>query len=281
MPFPMTSAERGALYQSFLPDRDQHAYVWKYSQAIGGRRPRHFHGEPEMNLILRGSATFGIGDMVIEARAGELLVFPPGQDHALLEASPDLYLYAIGMDPTFSSEVLRAEAESVAVPLHVRLEAPEFGGLARRAEDVVDRIGIEQRGAELWEHAVWLARRSFGAAGKATHVLTRRTLQILRDDPHLGLDRIARKLRTPASEVSRHFHRDASMTLVRYRSRLRLLRLIQLVDGGGHNLMTSAVEAGFGSYSQCHRIFRSELGCSPRQFFASGLRERMQRVYSP
>jgi AraC-like DNA-binding protein len=154
-------------------------------------------------------------------------------------------------------------------------------GLARRAEDVVDRIGIEQRGAELWEHAYWLARRSFGAAGKATHVLTRRTLQILRDDPHLDLDRIARKLRTPASEVSRHFHRDASMTLVRYRSRLRLLRLIHLVDGGGHNLMTSAVEAGFGSYSQCHRIFRSELGCSPRQFFASGLRERMQRVYSP
>jgi AraC-like DNA-binding protein/mannose-6-phosphate isomerase-like protein (cupin superfamily) len=281
MPFPMTCAERGALYQSFLPDRDQHAYVWKYSQAIGGRRPRHFHGEPEMNLIVRGSATFGIGDVVVETTAGELLTFPPGQDHALLEASPDLYLYAIGMDPAYSSEVLRAEAESVAVPLRVRLEAPEFVGLARRAEDVVDRIGIEQRGAELWEHAYWLARRSFGAAGKATHVLTRRTLQILRDDPHLDLDRIARKLRTPASEVSRHFHRDASMTLVRYRSRLRLLRLIHLVDGGGHNLMTSAVEAGFGSYSQCHRIFRSELGCSPRQFFASGLRERMQRVYSP
>jgi AraC-like DNA-binding protein len=185
------------------------------------------------------------------------------------------------MDPAYSSEVLRAEAESVAIPLRVRLEAPEFVGLTRRAEDVVDRIGIEQRGAELWEHAYWLARRSFGAAGKAMHVLSRRTLQLLRDDPHLDLDRIARKLRTPASEVSRHFHRDASMTLVRYRSRLRLLRLIHLVDGGGHNLMTSAVEAGFGSYSQCHRIFRSELGCSPRQFFASGLREQMQLVYSP
>jgi quercetin dioxygenase-like cupin family protein len=86
----MTCRERGALYQSFLPDRDQHAYVWKYSQAIGGRRPRHFHGEPEMNLIVRGSAMFGIGDAVVETIAGELLTFPPGQDHALLEASPDL-----------------------------------------------------------------------------------------------------------------------------------------------------------------------------------------------
>ncbi len=270
------------LFQSFLPTQgSSRAYVWKYSQAVGGRRPRHFHSEPEMNLIVRGSATFGIGDVVVEAAAGDLLVFPPGQDHALLDASPDLYLYAIGMDPALSSEVLRAEAENLAVPLRVRLEAPEFVALARRAADVVDRIGLEQRGAELWEHAHWLARRSFGAAGKATHVLTRRTLQLLREDPHLGLDHIARRLRTPASEVSRHFHRDTSMTLVRYRSRLRLLRLIHLVDGGGRNLMTSAVEAGFGSYSQCHRIFSSELGCSPRQFFASGLRERMQAVYSP
>jgi AraC-like DNA-binding protein len=62
--------------------------------------------------------------------------------------------------------------------------------------------------------------------------------------------------------------------------RLRLLQLIRLVDGGAHDLMTAAAAAGFGSYSQCHRTFQSELGCAPRQFFVSELRDRMQRTYA-
>ena len=56
------------------------------------------------------------------------------------------------------------------------------------------------------------------------------------------------------------------------------MELIRLVDTGKH-LMFAAGEAGFGSYSQCHRAFQAELGCAPSGFFASGVRERMQRTY--
>jgi AraC-like DNA-binding protein len=31
----------------------------------------------------------------------------------------------------------------------------------------------------------------------------------------------------------------------------------------------AALQAGFGSYSQCHRVFRSLFGISPREFLAS------------
>jgi AraC-like DNA-binding protein len=234
-----------------------------------------------LNLIVAGSATFGIGDVVVRACAGELLAFPPGQDHALLEASSDLYLYAIGMDPAFSDEVLRADRDCIALPLCTRLEPKNFAALARRAADVVDRTGIEQRGAELWDQAHWLGRRSVGGSNATMHVLTRRTLRTLHERPDISLELVARKLQAAPSEVSRYFHRDVGMTPVRYRTRLRLLRFIRLIDDGAHNLMTSASEAGFGSYSQCHRIFQSELGCAPRQFFSSGFRERMQQAYSP
>lgn len=44
--------------------------------------------------------------------------------------------------------------------------------------------------------------------------------------------------------------------------------------------MTCAIAAGFGSYSQGHRIFQSELGCAPRRFFLAGERERMQQAYT-
>jgi AraC-like DNA-binding protein len=62
---------------------------------------------------------------------------------------------------------------------------------------------------------------------------------------------------------------------------LRLLRLIGLMDGGSMTLAAAAESSGFGSYSQCHRIFQAELGCSPRRFFHAGLREQMQRAYDP
>ena len=78
-----------------------------------------------------------------------------------------------------------------------------------------------------------------------------------------------------ASEVSRYFHRDIGLTLVAYRTRLRLIRFIQLVEGG-RNFLTAAIEAGFGSYSQCHRAFQRAFDCAPRLFFGTGLSEEMK-----
>ncbi|MFZ5895502.1 MAG: helix-turn-helix domain-containing protein [Myxococcota bacterium] len=265
------------LYQRFLPDGGQHAYVWKYSAAIGGRRPRHFHSEPEANLVVQGSATFGVGDQIIRVSQGELLMFPSGQDHVLIEASPDLYLYAIGLDSSYSTQVLGARRDAI-VPLHVRIAPNELGGVMHGAASIVDRSGADQLGAELWERVHWIARRAADYAGRRTHVLTRRALRTLAAAPELSLEALASELRAHPSEISRHFHRDLGMTLVRYRTRLRLLNLIRLVDEAEQDLMTAASAAGFGSYSQCHRTFHSELGCAPQQFF-SATRQRMQLAY--
>ena len=273
----MVGTERRALFQPFLPDHEPHAFVWKYADSIGGRRPRHFHGEPELNLVVRGTATFGIGDRVVQLAPGELLAFPSGQDHVLLAASPDLYLYAIGLDMNYSAHVLGTKKEQV-VPLHARLGEEELALVIDRAAAIVDRAGADQLGAELWERMHWLARRSTPGPHSSTHVLTRRAMQLMSSEPELGLDALAREIGTHPSEVSRHFHADVGMTLVRYRMRLRLLQLIHLVDGGARDLMAAAAAAGFGSYSQCHRTFQSEFGCAPREFF-SELRSGMQLAY--
>lgn len=275
----MPDAQPRALYQGFLPDRRQRAFVWKYSESIGGRRPRHFHAEPELNLVVSGSATFRVGDGSVRVSAGELLAFPAGQDHALIAASPDLYLYAIGLDPAFSAEVLRVAREPT-LPLHVALRREEVDVVSGLAASILDRIDVHQLAAELWERVHWLARRAPSRKARATHVLTRRALKLLELDPELTLERLAGDLGTNPSEISRHFHHDLGMTLVRYRTRHRLLRLIRLLDTQAHDLTSAASIAGFGSYSQCHRTFHSELGCSPRQFFSSGLRTQMERAYA-
>jgi AraC-like DNA-binding protein/quercetin dioxygenase-like cupin family protein len=269
-----------ALHQSFLPTQGRaRAHVWKYSLQYGGRRPRHFHAEPEINLIVSGTAKFGIGEAVISASAGELLGFPPGQDHILLETSPDIYLFAIGLEPSFSSGILRTDRDSVAIPLRIRPAPNEFRTLAARASAIVDQENVDQPCAELWEQAHWLRQKHWGRANSSVHVLTRRALTVMSDSPEIGRELLAGKLRASPCEISRYFHRDVGMTLVQYRTRLRLLRFIRLMDDGICNLTASAKAAGFGSYSQCHRIFQTELGCAPRQFIRAGLRQEMQLVY--
>jgi AraC-like DNA-binding protein len=232
-----------------------------------------------LNLVIRGRARFGVGERTVTVSPGELLVFPAGQDHVLLEGSQDLYLYAVGLDPAYSTDVLGAAREAV-VPLHARLAPAEFERVAAGAGAIVDRVDAAQAVAELWERLHWLGRHSGERSGRGAHVLTRRALKAMAEEPELGLGALAAEVRTQPSEVSRHFHRDVGTTLVRHRTRIRLLNLIRLVDAG-KSLMGAAGDAGFGSYAQCHRSFCAELGCGPKQFFFSGLRERMQQAYEP
>ena len=281
---PRLSPERDmhgrSLYQSFLPAAaPARALVWKYSPDY--HRPRHFHDEPELNLIVAGSAIFGLGKRVVRAERGQLLGFPAGQDHALLEASADLRLFAIGMDSLFSTQVLGADRHAVTSPLHIQVGSANFNALVSRTSAVVDREAVDQPVAELWEHIHWLRLKHWNQANGSMHVLTRRTLSALYDAPYLGREQLALQLRASPSEVSRYFQRDVGMTLAQYRTRLRLLRFIRSVDEQTCNLTRAAVSAGFGSYSQCHRVFQAEFGCAPRDFFSSGLRQRMQSTYVP
>jgi AraC-like DNA-binding protein/quercetin dioxygenase-like cupin family protein len=272
----MRGPTKQAIHQSFLPSGNERAFVWKYSEPIGGRRPRHFHAEPEFNLVVRGSATFGIGDNVVTVSPGELVAFLPGQDHVLLEGSPDLYLYAIGLDAEYAAQVVTQEPNH---PLHVQLAESELRAVLDRAAQIVERADVAQLGAELWQRIHWSARSGTPRSSQVPHVLTRRTLELLRTNPELPLTSLAQSVRAHPTDVSRYFHRDMGITLVRYRTRLKLLNFIQLVDSHQAELMTAASHAGFGSYSQCHRTFQSELSCSPREFFVAGLRSNMQRAY--
>jgi AraC-like DNA-binding protein len=269
-----------SLYQSFVPTgAPARALVWRYSPEYC--RPRHFHDEPELNLIVEGSATFGVGRAVVRAEQGQLLGFPAGQDHVLLEASSNLRLYAIGMDSRFSSEVLGAARYGVTAPLHISIGAANLKALVARSSAVVDRHFVDQQVAEIWEQANWLRQKHAGGPGGNLHVLTRRALSVLSDAPDRDREFLARQIRASPTEISRYFHRDVGMTLARYRTRLRLLRFIRLVDDRAGDLTASAMDAGFGSYSQCHRVFQVELGCAPRAFFGSGIRQRMQLAYIP
>lgn len=62
------------------------------------------------------------------------------------------------------------------------------------------------------------------------------------------------------------FREQMGVSIVEYRNRLRIERFFTLVAPGGGNLLQAALDAGFGSYAQFHRVFRDLLGTTPKEY---------------
>jgi AraC-like DNA-binding protein len=266
-----------ALYQPFPLPGAARAHVWHHVPET--RRPRHFHSEPELNLIAAGTATFGVGDMDVAVTAGDLLWWPPGQDHVLLKASPDFDLFVIGLTPTLSARVLGPNGPAAySGATRVRLDPPAFARFRSlcAAPLAIDPAAVETPLGELWASAHQLR---LATPGK--HPLTRSALVSLMKAPELRRSEITSRLGGHPTNLSRHFHKDVGLQLNEYRTCLRLLRFIEAASAGRTNLLSAALDAGFGSYSQCHRVFQETLGCSPRSYFRADVRSQMEGAFLP
>jgi AraC-like DNA-binding protein len=267
-----------ALYQPFPMLGRSRGQIWRYAPEY--RRPRHFHAEPELNLVVAGNGTFGTGNTVIPVSAGDLLFWPPGQDHELLQASTDFDLYVSGLTPELSESVLtREELGALSAFGRMRLSSTALRRLVRLCR--VPSYGSETSVADAHVAELWRASQAARINTPAGDALSRRVLIALIEHPELGRAEVARLAKGNPSEVSRRFHAHTGVTLGRYRTRLRLLTFIRAAKAGESTLLSAALNAGFGSYSQCHRAFSRAFGCTPRSFFGGGGLVNMQNAFAP
>jgi AraC-like DNA-binding protein len=105
------------------------------------------------------------------------------------------------------------------------------------------------------------------AAPSATAEIAARVLVLLEEDAALGRRQLAARLGVSESCLSRAFKSEMGFSVAQYRGRLRLERFFALVDRRG-NLLAAALDAGFGSYAQFHRVFRSVLGKTPSEYLS-------------
>lgn len=248
------------VFQPFpmLPRR--RAQAWRHQPQY--RRPRHFHREPELNLVVRGTCTVGVGARTVALSAGAVLIFAPGQDHVLIDHSPDFDLFVVALTPELAERVIGSRAALASTALTL---TPEW--VAWRVEQLEtlvtlsDATPVERQLGELFASAL--------AESPRAHVLSRRAVEAILTEPSLSEAELAERMRVAVSAVSRQFRRDLGLTLVEHRARLRLMAFVGAVERGA-SLTSAAFTAGFGSYAQCHRVFRRLLAQSPRDYFDGG-----------
>lgn len=101
--------------------------------------------------------------------------------------------------------------------------------------------------------------------------LVERVVQALAEDLPITGEKLASELGVSPGHLARSFKREMGVSLVDYRNRLRLDRFFAIVQraGASGNLLDAALQAGFGSYAQFHRVFRALCGTTPREYLRS------------
>lgn len=103
-------------------------------------------------------------------------------------------------------------------------------------------------------------------AHTAAEQLVGAAIRRLRVAPNEDRHAIAKALGTTADRLGRVFKSEMGETLQDYRNRLRLERFFAVVEPEGGNLLRAALDAGFGSYAQFHRVFHTAFDCAPIEY---------------
>ncbi|HKG62663.1 MAG TPA: AraC family transcriptional regulator [Solirubrobacteraceae bacterium] len=241
--------------------------------AADGPPRAHSHAELELDLVVRGSASYLLGERRYDLTPGTLTWLFPGQDHVLVDESPDHELWWAVFSPALVAEtgVAPLRQHDPAGNFSRRLEA----GRARRLEALLREIRDADRVDDALLNAglAYLLRsawRSFVdsqdiVTGADVHPAVETVARRLQLDPDAGdLDALARTVGLSPSHLSRTFKAQTGVSITRFRNQRRLERFRVIYGDGRHTTtLAAALEAGFGSYAQFFRVFRAETGTSP------------------
>lgn len=236
-----------------------------------------------------------IGRTTHTAHAGQLVWHLPGVEHELIEASSDCEFTVIQAEPDLCAEIGRSfrradPAAHAAAPASFTDWIRDLGWLAAGRPVVELKRADRDRLLEacavtcandglLPEQTALRVRTALESAWRATrddhddrraNSLVELACCLTLEDPSLDRSAMCRTLDVSEGYLSRLFRQELGVAFVEQRARARLARFCTHVAREGHNYLDAALLAGFGSYSQLHRVFVELVGVNPRDYFAHG-----------
>jgi AraC-like DNA-binding protein len=266
------------LQEHLLSPATMNGAIWRYSR----EHPKlyHFHGQLELLLVKRGSTLERVGSRVERAHAGQMLWHLPGLPHRQIEASSDLDLRVLHFEPHLLRDSAALFLSISGRPL-VEPSSRDFDRLLDYCDATTDEHGnaLIDRTREL-ELALAFAlevTRS-GHDDRRQNSLVELACGLLLEDPSLDRDRVCRVLDVSGGYLSRRFAAELGTSFQDQRSRLRLTRFVTEATRTRRSWLEASLAAGFGSYSQLHRVFCRAAGSAPLDYLTRGGRNRRALV---
>jgi AraC-like DNA-binding protein len=242
----------------------------------------HHHDELEVNLVLAGQAAYLLRDQRIPLATGSMLWLFPRQEHVLIDCSHDFAMWVIVFKPKLVERQTRH-------PVRRILRSPDPGEIFSRRIDpraagfldrvyqggVAEGLDFELRNAAL-AYALVVSWQVYQfsqepVARTGVHPAVARAARFISEsDEPLPLGPLARRAGLSPARLSRLFKRQTGVSLTTFRQRKCLERFLRIYDNGArYSLIEAALQAGFGSYPQFHRVFRRVMGQSPARYRSS------------
>jgi AraC-like DNA-binding protein len=234
----------------------------------------HRHAELELNLVLRGSATYLLRSRRDRLVRCSLVWLWPSEDHILTERSTDFDMWVVVFRPGLVERHAWLEERASLGSRRVPESACEW--LNRLLSHVSAAAELPAEHNAGLEFALLQAWRLYIGAERSqlqeVHPAVERAALRLRDEP--GLDsaaEVAPECGLSASRLGRVFKAQMGVSLSDYRNQLRLQRFLAVYGKGTRLSVTQALtESGFGSQAQFYRAFKAAFGTSPRRYLREG-----------
>jgi AraC-like DNA-binding protein/mannose-6-phosphate isomerase-like protein (cupin superfamily) len=272
-----------ARYLAGMTDHDDlasHHRLWRQPQVLGGlwyftststRFPIHTQDELEFNLVVRGTARLKVEDGEQELAPGMIVWLPAGPSHGLVSVSDDLVLWVASFRPEFVEDLRRVDS-SLSVTGHVRTTWPEpadFEALCRQSFELLMHPRESASFNERLANLLLLAWRTTDRTPfeRRLHPGVARAARLLSSpDGPSTTPRLARRVGLDRNQLVPLFREQMGVSLVHYRNHARVQRFVRLLaQRQGENALRAALEAGFRSYAQFFRAFRTVTGWTPSQ----------------
>jgi AraC-like DNA-binding protein len=277
----------------------------------------HHHSELELNLVVDGAVTYLMNGRRFSFPPRTLLWIHPGQEHQMVTRTANARFYVVVFKPALiarscktepylglkaqtgsnqdipscmldprSYELVRSVMETLSEGLLDADLLNREAGYGPRSNFRYEHKEPDMLNAGL--HYLLLLCWTYQLSGKSNrmavtlHPAVRRTLKLLSDgSTGMSLTDLAKACGTSKSYLSRIFHRQIGVPLVRYQISLRISKFFDLYRQDEHmTMLDAAFAAGFGSYAQFYKVFTKAYGRGPRQALICERNERRRHTKS-
>ena len=251
--------------------------LWHYRHH-GRANAMHHHAELEFNLVTQGRGLYLLANRKYQVRRGDLLWLFPAQEHVLIEQSPDFKMWiGVAKPKTVRRIAVDASAKILrqanpAGEYCRRLSQPALARLETLLAEIAathERSGLFNAGLSYALLAAWQQfEHSADVPVHDVHPAVEKAARHIRDKNNtIGLEELAHHAGLSAARLSRLFKQQTGIALVDFRNRQRVEKFLALYRTGQRmTMLEAALEAGFGSYPQFHRVFKRVMGCSPGSY---------------
>jgi AraC-like DNA-binding protein len=255
--------------------------VW-YHQYRGPKlRKSERHRELEFNFVVKGTATYLIKNQkFVLVRNSNVWLFP-GQEHMLINESVDCEMWIVVFRRRLLQRICREQqfrllSKSDPVPDFCRrLSVPSAQQLHALLQSIFESAKIPaffNSGLAFTLHKAWLLSCEEQPVVPVcdVHPCVERAAYLLQqEDPQMTTKEICRTSGLSTSRLRRLFKIQTGLGIHEFRNRVMIDRFVQLYSTRKDKMLSTALQAGFGSYSQFHRVFTKAMGRSPGRYYRS------------